>query len=70
MNDAIRRGLSPRPADEPEEPYRVKVHHAKLRAGIDPTAMNRLADELEDESVIQKRTKPGRVRERRPKGGK
>lgn len=58
VNDAIRRGLSPRLADEPEERYRVEVHHAKLRPGIDPTALNRLADELEDESIVHKRTKP------------
>jgi len=57
VNDALRRGLGPRLADEPEAPYRVKVHHAKLRAGIDPTAMNRLADELEDESILKKGTK-------------
>ncbi|HXJ22333.1 MAG TPA: antitoxin [Polyangia bacterium] len=57
VNDALRRGLGPGLADERQDPYRVKVHHARLRPGIDPTAMNRLADELEDESVLQKGTR-------------
>lgn len=55
VNDAIRRGLRPRLADEPEERYRVSVHTTKLRAGIDHASLNRLADELEDEAVLEKR---------------
>jgi len=54
VNDAIRRGLAPRLADQ-EGPYRAKVHSAKLRPGVDPTSLNRLADELEEETVLQKR---------------
>ena len=54
VNDAIRRGLAPRLADEPEAAYRVKVHRTKLRAGIDSTSLNRLADELEDEASVEK----------------
>jgi hypothetical protein len=54
VNDAIRRGLAPRLAEEPEEPYRVIVHRSKLRPGIDPASLNRLADELEDEAAIEK----------------
>jgi hypothetical protein len=57
VNDALRRGLAPRLSGEPEEPYRVEVHHARLRPGIDPTAMNRLADELEDDSVLRRDAK-------------
>ena len=45
-NDAIRLGLTT-PA-ESEAVYRVKVHTSKLVAGIDPTSLNRLADELDD----------------------
>ncbi len=62
VNDAIRRGLAPRLADEPEKPYRVKVHRTKLRPGIDPTSLNRLADELEDEALLGRasRARPGR----------
>jgi hypothetical protein len=54
VNDALRRGLAPRVADETLEPYRVTVHKAKLRAGIDPTSLNRLADELDDEATVDK----------------
>jgi hypothetical protein len=57
VNDAIRLGLRPRFADEPEERYQVKVHTTTLRAGIDHTSMNRLADELEDEELVEKRTR-------------
>jgi hypothetical protein len=54
VNDAIRRGLAPRVPDEPEERYRIDVHRTKLRPGIDPTSINRLADELDDEGAIEK----------------
>jgi hypothetical protein len=57
VNDAIRRGLSPRLADAPLRPYRTVVHKAKLKAGIDPGSLNRLADELEDEAVVEKTEK-------------
>jgi CTP:molybdopterin cytidylyltransferase MocA len=54
VNDAIRRGLAPSLANTPPRPYRTVVHKAELRPGIDPAALNRLADELEDEAVIAK----------------
>jgi hypothetical protein len=54
VNDAIRRGLAPRLADAADTPYRVKVHRSELSAGIDPGALNRLADELEDEATLAK----------------
>jgi hypothetical protein len=66
VNDALRRGLSPRLADEPDEAYRVKVHHARLRPGIDPTAMNRLTDELEDEALLEAETKSRPAKPGRP----
>ncbi len=51
INDALRRGLAPeRP--KPREPYRVVPHHAKLRPGFDVEHLNRLADELEDEAIM------------------
>jgi len=55
VNDAIRRGLAPRLADTPAEPYRVKPHESVLAPGIDPAHLNRLVDELEDEAVLGKR---------------
>jgi hypothetical protein len=51
VNDALRRGLSPR--DRRRAPaYTVSVHRTKLAAGIDPASLNRLADELEQEAQI------------------
>ena len=47
LNDAVRRGLQPK-ASAPKRPYRLKVHKAKLAAGVDPLRLNQLADELED----------------------
>jgi hypothetical protein len=57
VNDAIRRGLAPRPADAPEAPYRVKAHRSALAPGVDASGLNRLADELEDEAVVAKRAR-------------
>lgn len=52
INDAIRRGLLPDRAREKPTPYRVKVHHARLRPGYDPRGFNKLADALEDEVIL------------------
>lgn len=54
VNDAIRRGLSPRLSDAPPRPYHTVVHKAKLRPGIDPGALNRLVDEFEDDVMMEK----------------
>ncbi len=51
VNDALRRGLAPpRPR---RQLYRVKVHHSALRPGLDLTGFNQLADELEDEAILE-----------------
>jgi hypothetical protein len=55
VNDAIRRGLSPRLAKV--EPYRLPVHKARLAAGIDVTSLNRLVDELELEEQLARARK-------------
>jgi hypothetical protein len=55
VNDAIRRGLSPRLAESTTAPYRVKAHKSVLGPGVDASALNRLVDEIEDEAVIAKR---------------
>ena len=55
LNDVLRRGLSPRLADADLPPYRTAPHRAKLKAGFDPTGLNRLVDEMEDEAVSEKR---------------
>lgn len=50
VNEAVRRGLSaPGPA---ATAYSVRVHHSGVRPGIDVTALNRLADELEDDALV------------------
>ena len=55
VNDAIRRGLSPRsPRSTAASTFRVKPWPGRLRPGIDPAGLNRLADELEDEQVLAK----------------
>jgi hypothetical protein len=50
VNEALRRGLMA-PARTARSRYRVTPHETSLRPGIDPGALNRLADELEDEAV-------------------
>jgi len=54
VNDAIRRGISPRPTGGPLPGYRTLVHKAKLRPGLDPGSLNRLADEVEEEVLVAK----------------
>jgi hypothetical protein len=53
VNDAIRRelggGSSPR-----RGAFSVKLHKTKLRAGIDKAGFNKLADGLEDETLLPK----------------
>jgi hypothetical protein len=51
VNDALRRALT---APSPHrDPLRVGVHESGLRPGLDLTGFNRLADELEDEAIIE-----------------
>lgn len=53
INAALRRALSGAQAKR-EEPYRLVAHHTELRPGFDHSSLNRLADELEDEAIIEK----------------
>lgn len=53
VNEALRRGLSPE-SGKPRKRYRVRPHRTSLRPGIDPSAFNRLLDEVEDEAVVEK----------------
>jgi hypothetical protein len=52
VNEAIRRGLAPTARGTTAKRYRVKPHKTTLKPGFDPAAFNKLADELEDESVL------------------
>jgi hypothetical protein len=54
VNEAIRRGLAGGAPSRKEKRYRVTPHTTTLRAGIDPTAFNKLVDELEDEATLKK----------------
>ncbi len=53
INDALRRALAPPPADR-GEPYRLEPHASAIRAGVDLAGFNRLADELDDEAIIDR----------------
>jgi hypothetical protein len=55
VNDALRRGLSPRPPIREGKPYRLRPHKARLLPGLDPGSLNRLADDLEVQATIDKR---------------
>jgi hypothetical protein len=50
VNDALRRALAPRVARQ--EPYQLTPHESAVRPGFDLSGFNRLADELEDEAII------------------
>jgi predicted transcriptional regulator len=54
VNEAIRRGLTPRAPGRHAARYQVRPHKTTLRPGIDDAALNQLADELEDEAIIDK----------------
>lgn len=60
VNDALRRGLAPS-SSRAAEPYELVPHESSLRAGIDLSGFNRLADELEDEVVLAA-SRPDQVR--------
>ena len=49
VNEALRRGLGPHTARPKTPAYVPPVFDAKLLGGVDPAALNRLADELEEE---------------------
>jgi len=54
VNEALRRGLSPRAGARSKRRFAVHPHRTTLRPGIDAGALNRLADELEDEALLKK----------------
>ncbi|MEU1984959.1 CopG family transcriptional regulator [Nocardia sp. NPDC019395] len=51
INDALRRALKPQVT--PGEPYRLTPHESALRPGFDPSRLNQLADEMEDEAIVE-----------------
>ena len=53
VNEAIRKGLAPSSARGSQEVFRVQPHGTTLRHGIDVASLNKVADEFEDDAVIE-----------------
>ncbi len=58
VNEALRRGLSPRGTTRPPGRFRVQPHRTRLQPGIDLESPNKLVDELEDDAVIARMRSP------------
>jgi hypothetical protein len=60
LNNALRAGLTAKPIQTRRPRFVVKARPMGLRAGIDPASLNKLADDLETDSVMAKaqRAKP------------
>jgi hypothetical protein len=54
VNDAIRRGLEPRPRKRTTRAYVVKPHVTTFLPGVDRGRLNALADELEAMAILAK----------------
>jgi hypothetical protein len=53
INDALRRALAPMPASRVRM-YHLEPHDSALRPGLDIAGFNRLADELEDDAIVDR----------------
>lgn len=51
VNDGLRRGLAE--PDRRRHPYRLVAHSSMLRPGLDLSGFNRMADETEDEAILE-----------------
>ena len=56
VNDALRRGLIP---DRKRERLRVEAHESAIRPGLDLSKLNQLADELDDEAILDDARRSG-----------
>lgn len=54
LNEAVRAGLSRTAVRSPKRPFVVRARSLGLRAGLDPGALNKLADDLEVDAVLEK----------------
>jgi hypothetical protein len=54
LNDAIRSGLGAKPPAKNRPRFIIKARPMGLRPGIDPTGLNKLADDLEVEGILAK----------------
>lgn len=61
LNNALRAGLVAKPRPTRRARFVVKARPMGLRAGIDPASLNKLADDLETDSIMAKaqRTRRG-----------
>ena len=59
LNAALRAGLNPKAARSARRPFVIHARPLGLRAGLDPAAFNRLADDPEVEAVLGKSRKTG-----------
>ena len=49
VNDALRRALAP---ETQREPVILSPHESAIRTGLDVAKLNQLADELDDEAIL------------------
>ena len=54
LNDAIRTGLGAKPLPKNRPRFAIKARPMGLRPGIDPTGLNKLADDLEVDGIVGK----------------
>ena len=54
LNSAVRSGLTGKTAPTKSKRFVVKARALEMRAGIDPAGLNRMVDELEVESFVEK----------------
>lgn len=54
LNRAIRAGLGGKPSGRKSKAFILKARSMGLREGIDPAALNKLADDLEIDAVAEK----------------
>jgi hypothetical protein len=54
LNETLRSGLTRKTPQPKAAPFVVKARALGLRAGIDPTSFNKLADELEADAFLVK----------------
>jgi hypothetical protein len=60
LNAAIRNGLGERILKTKRAPFVIKAKPMGLREGIDPASLNKLADDLETDSIVKNRRRPKR----------
>ena len=54
LNDAIRAGLGAKLPSKNRPRFVIKARSMGLRPGIDPTGLNKLADDLEVDEIVSK----------------